>query len=323
MEQQKLEQPVELWNRRLPRLLSRYGMIVVLAVIGFVLAISTSRFLTVANLLTVARQISVNGILAVGVTFVLLTGGVDLSLGSVVALSGVAAAGVGHPDSPPLFVPIMVGIGTGLICGLVNGAIVTLGRVPSFIVTLGMMVAAHGAALRASGGQPIGNLSIPFQRLAAGNIFEIPNPVLILAMLSIVSYIVLRHMRLGRYIYAIGGSEPAANASGVNVKRVKIIAYAVCGACAGLAGVVLTSRTSSGSPVAGAGYELDAITAAVIGGTRLSGGVGGVGGTILGALLLGTINNGQDLLNVGAYSKDIIKGCIIVCAVLFDRRTQL
>jgi ribose/xylose/arabinose/galactoside ABC-type transport system permease subunit len=306
---------------RARRLWQQFGILIALLLIGAILTAATPAFLTTANLINVARQISLNGILAVGVTFVLLTGGVDLSLGSVVALSGVLAASFAHPGEFPVLVPILVGILAGKACGATNGLMVTVGGVAPFIVTLGMMTVARGLALVASGGKPVSNMSPELTGLA-GNVFGLPIPVLILAAVSLLSWIFLANTRLGRYIYAVGGNENAARAAGIDVGRVKMFAYTLCGAMAGLAGVVLAARLTTGQPNAAVAYELDAIAAVVIGGTSLSGGVGGVGGTLLGALLMGVINNGLDLLNVSSYYQQIVKGVIIVGAVWLDRRQK-
>lgn len=295
------------------------SLAIALALLMAGLAGARPAFLYLGNLVNLVRQISINGILAVGVTYVLLTGGVDLSLGSVVALSGVAAASFAHPGQHTLLLPVAMGILAGAACGAANGLVVTRGRVAPFIATLGMMTAARGLALLASGGRPVSNLSAAFDRIGGGDVAAVPAPTLILAAVAIASWIVLRNMRLGRHIYAVGGNENAARASGVHIGRVKMAAYTICGALAGLAGVVLASRITTGQPNAGIGYELDAIAAVVIGGTSLNGGVGGVGGAILGALLIGVINNGLDLLNVSSYYQQVAKGIIIVGAVWLDR----
>jgi ribose/xylose/arabinose/galactoside ABC-type transport system permease subunit len=298
---------------------AQLSLAIALAILMAGLSVARPNFLNIANLINLVRQISINGILAVGVTYVLLTGGVDLSLGSVVALSGVMAAGFAHPNQYTVLVPVLMGIFTGACCGAVNGWGVTRGRVAPFIVTLGMMTAARGLALLASGGRPVSNLGVEFTRIGAGDIASVPVPILIFASVALLSWIFLKNMKLGRHIYAVGGNENAARASGVNVRTVKMIAYTICGSLAGLAGVVLASRITTGQPNAGIGYELDAIAAVVIGGTSLNGGVGGIGGTILGALLMGVINNGLDLLNVSSYYQQIVKGLIIVGAVWLDR----
>ena len=283
------------------------------------LSLARPNFLNVANLINLLRQISINGILAVGVTYVLLTGGVDLSLGSVVALTGVIAAGLAHPGAHTVLVPIAMGVLVGGVCGGVNGWIVTRGRVAPFIATLGMMTAARGLALLASGGRPVSNLSATFTTIGGGDVAAVPVPILIFAAVAIASWVFLRNMRFGRYVYAVGGNEDAARAAGVNVRAVKMIAFTICGALAGVAGVVLAARITTGQPNAGIGYELDAIAAVVIGGTSLSGGVGSISGTVLGALLIGVINNGLDLLNISSYYQQIVKGVIIVGAVWLDR----
>jgi len=297
----------------------RLGLLLALLVIVVILTILRPHFLDSANLINVVRQISINGILALGVTFVLLTAGVDLSLGAVVALAGVVTAHFAHPGDFPLIVPLMMGILAGSACGAVNGTVVTLGRVAPFIATLGMMTAARGLALVLSDGRPVSNMS-PEMKALAGDLWGIPIPAIILAVTALVAWWVLNHTRIGRHVYAVGGNENAARAAGIRVARVKMFAYTVCGALTGLAGVVLAARITTGQPNAGIGYELDAIAAVVIGGTSLSGGVGTIGGTILGALLMGIISNGLDLLNVSPYYQQIVKGLIIVGAVWLDRR---
>jgi inositol transport system permease protein len=253
------------------------------------------------------------------VTHVLLTGGVDLSLGSVVALAGVIAATFAHPGEWPVLVPVMAGVLTGTACGLVNGIVVTKGHIAPFIVTLGMMTVARGLALVVSQGKPVSNLSAGFISLS-GQAWGLPIPILILVLAAAASWVLLSNTRLGRHVYAVGGNELAAHAAGIRVKWVKTFAYTLCGTLAGLAGVVLAARITTGQPNAGIAYELDAIAAAVIGGASLSGGVGTVGGTLLGALLMGVINNGLDLLNVSSYYQQITKGLIIIGAVWLDRR---
>ena len=300
-------------------LLHRFGLLLVIFIVGLALSLLTDTFLSVANFTNVARQISINGILAVGVTFVLLTAGVDLSLGSVVALSGVACATFAHPGDHSVFVPIAVGLLTGAACGLVNGVLVTRGGVAPFIVTLGMMTIARGLALIVSGGRPVADMSNELTALA-GDFLGVPIPVICFAGVAFAAWFFLRNFRLGRHIYAVGGNENAARAAGVPVEKVKLFAYGLCGLLTGLAGVVLAARITTGQPNAGQAYELDAIAAVVIGGTSLAGGVGTITGTLLGVLLIGVINNGLDLMGVSSYYQAVIKGVIIVGAVWLDRR---
>lgn len=295
----------------------KFGLIIALVVICIVLsALRPETFPTWGNLINVARQISINGILAVGVTFVILTGGVDLSLGSLVAFTGVVAAKFG---AAPVLVAVVTGVLAGAACGAVNGAAITLGRVAPFIVTLGMMTIARGLALVVSKGRPVTGMGDAFKNIG-NDVGGVPVPVLLLVVVATCAWIFLSRMRAGRHVYAVGGNERAALAAGIGVRGVNMLAYTVCGALAGLAGVVQAARNTVGQPNAGIGYELDAIAAVVIGGTSLSGGVGGVGGTLLGALLMGVINNGLDLLGVDSYFQQIVKGVIIVGAVLLDRR---
>jgi inositol transport system permease protein len=300
-------------------LLHRFGLLLVILLVGLALSLTTDTFLSVANFTNVARQVSINGIRAVGVTFVLLTAGVDLSLGSVVALSGVACATFAHPGEHVVLFPIAVGLLTGTACGLMNGLLVTRGGVAPFIVTLGMMTIARGLALIVSGGRPVANMSTELTALA-GDFLGIPIPVLCFLGVSIGAWYFLRNFRLGRHIYAVGGNENAARAAGISVDRVKLVAYGLCGLLTGLAGVVLAARITTGQPNAGQAYELDAIAAVVIGGTSLAGGIGTITGTLLGVLLIGIINNGLDLMGVSSYYQAVIKGVIIVGAVWLDRR---
>lgn len=301
--------------------LRRYGLVLAVGLLCLGLAWAKPTFFTAANLVNILRQVSINGLLAVGVTFVLLTGGVDLSLGSVVALTGVVAASLAQPEDGPVVFAVAAGMGAGLGCGLVNGLLVARAGVAPFIATLGMMTAARGLALVLSGGRPVSNLVPGFTALG-GDRWGMPLPALLLAAVTLLAWVFLNRTRWGLHLYAVGSSEAAARAAGVSVSGIKLFAYGLCGALAGLAGVVLAARITAGQPNAGLAYELDAIAAVVIGGTSLSGGVGGVGGTILGVLLLGIINSALDQLNVSAYYQQIIKGAIIVGAVWLDQRAR-
>ena len=300
--------------------LSRYGILIALLVICIILSIATPYFFTVQNLVIVLRQVSVNGILAIGVTFVIIAGGIDLSLGSVVALTGVIAASFAHPGVYPLIVPLLIGLLTGALVGVISGLTITIGRVAPFIVTLGMMTIARGLALVWSDGRPVTNLSPAFNFIGGGDVLYIPVPILLFVLVIIVAYILLNYTTTGRYIYAVGGNEQAARASGIRVNAVKMFAYIMCSGLAALAGIVLAARITTGQPNAGVAYELDAIAAVVIGGTSLLGGRGTVTGTVIGVLIIGVINNGLDLLNVSSYYQQIIKGVIIIGAVLIDRK---
>lgn len=300
--------------------LSKYGIFIAFLGICVLLSLTTPYFFTPQNILIILRQVSINGILAIGVTFVIIAGGIDLSLGSVLALTGVVAASFAHPGTYPLIVPVLLGIGVGILVGAVNGLTITVGRVAPFIVTLGMMTIARGLALVWSNGRPVTNLSPAFNDIGGGDLLYIPVPILLFVLVIIISAVILKYTRTGRYIYAVGGNENAARASGIRINRVKLFAYIICGGLAGLAGIVLAARITTGQPNAGIAYELDAIAAVVIGGTSLMGGRGSIAGTVIGVLIIGVINNGLDLLNVTSYYQQIIKGVIIISAVLLDRK---
>ena len=297
-------------------------------------------FLQPRNLLNIVRQISVMGLIAIGVTMVIITTGIDLSSGSVLALAAVAAASLAqrtdwatakYPGLDlPVIVPILVALIIGAFCGGINGWLIARFKIPAFIATLGMMTIARGFALIYSD-RPVSGLTDTYNFIGQGELLKllpipgqpplgIPIPIIILAVVAVGAHIMLNNTRFGRHIYAIGGNEQAARISGLNVGRIKIGVYMLAGLLSGLAGVVLSSRIGSGQPGLAVGYELDAIAAAVIGGTSLSGGIGTIWGTIVGALIIGVLNNGLDLLNVSAYWQTIVKGSIIVVAVIIDER---
>jgi ribose/xylose/arabinose/galactoside ABC-type transport system permease subunit len=293
------------------------GTVSGLLVLCVALWIATPYFATIDNLLNVVEQSTIVGIIAIGMTFVILTGGIDLSAGSLVALSGVVTAMVLQAGYP-LAIGLLAGLGAGTGAGVINGALVTYGRLPPFIATLGMMSVARGAALVLSDGRPISGFPATLRSLATGRLFGIPFAVLLMLALYAIAHFVLTRTVLGRYAYAIGGNEEAAVLSGVNVRRHKIIVYAIAGASAAICAVVLLARLNSAQPIAGMGYELDAIAAVVIGGTSLLGGSGAVAGTLVGALIMSVLRNGLNLLGVSSYVQQIAIGVVIVVAVLVD-----
>lgn len=303
-------------------LFNKYGILMVFLILFVLLTVITNTFFTSRNLINVLKQVSINGIISVGMMCVLLTGGIDLSVGSIVALSGIVATTFAHPGEYPVIVPVILGILAGAACGVVNGTLVAFLNLPAFIATLGMLSVASGVALVLSKGRPISNLSDQFRYIGGGTILGLPILIYILAAVFLIGYLILSWTKFGRYLYAIGGNEEAAKASGLSVARIKLFVYMISGICAGLAGTVLASRINAGQPNSGEGYELDAIAAVVIGGTSLNGGIGKVSGTILGVLIVGVINNGMDLLNISSYYQKIVKGSIIVLAVLLDRITK-
>jgi len=295
----------------------QFGTLLGLIVLVVVLWILTPYFLTLANLLNIAQQTAINAIIAVGMTFVIITAGIDLSVGSILAFSGVVLASVLQLGFP-LPIAIIIGLAVGLCCGLANGLLITFGRLPPFISTLGMMSVARGAALLYSSGRPISGFSSNFRFLATGEVFHIPMPVIIMIVVYIIAHFVLTKTKLGRYTYAIGGNEEAALLSGINVKLYKAAVYGICGMLSGLAAVILTARLNSAQPIAGIMYELDAIAATVIGGTSLMGGEGTIFGTLIGAFIMGVLRNGLNLLGVSSFIQQIVIGSVIIIAVLVD-----
>ncbi|MDQ0252830.1 ribose transport system permease protein [Evansella vedderi] len=288
-----------------------------------IMTIINDQFFTASNLTNVARQISINAILAVGMTFVILTGGIDLSVGSVMAFTGTIMAGMMLLVGIPPVYAVLIGIALGTVIGYINGMLVAYAKIPAIIVTLAMMEASRGLALLYTGGYPLSGLPQSFTFIGRGYAFGIiPMPVLIMIIVYILAYIILNHLPIGRYIYAIGGNEEAARLSGVKVKRYKILAYLISGVTAAIAGMILTSRLASGQPMAGVGFELDAIAAVVLGGTAIAGGRGHIFGTLLGAMLIGVLSNGLNLMGVSPYVQLVLKGVIIIGAIYYSSWRQ-
>ena len=295
----------------------QFGTLAGLLGLCAVLWILTPHFLTVSNLLNVAQQTAINAVIAVGLTFVIISGGIDLSVGSLVAFSGVVLASLLERGLPlPLAITACLALGLG--CGLVNGALVTRGRLPPFIATLGMMSVARGAALLFTDGRPISGFGDAFRWIATGEILRVPVPVVIMLALYATAHFTLHRTKFGRYVFAIGGNEEAALLSGVPVVFHKTMVYGVGGLLSALASVLLTARLNSAQPIAGLSYELDAIAATVIGGTSLLGGQGSVLGTLVGALIMGVLRNGLNLLGVSSFVQQVVIGAVIILAVLMD-----
>ena len=287
-----------------------------LALIG-ALSLASPYFLTVSNPLTVLEQVSINAIVAVGMTLVIITAGIDLSVGSILAFAGVVMATV-LQHGVPAPVGILVGLGVGLGCGLLNGVLITLGRLPPFIATLGMMSIARGGALLFTDGRPVSGFSDGFRAIATAQVFYIPMPTLIMLGVYVVCHFLLTRTRFGLYAYAMGGNEEATHLSGINVRWHKTLVYGLCGLTSAIAAVILTARLNSAQPIAGMMYELDAIAATVIGGASLMGGQGSLVGTLIGALLMGVLRNGLNLLEVSSFLQQVVIGSVIIVAVLVD-----
>ena len=313
-------------------LISRLAPLFFLITLVIVFGTLKPRFMSQLNLLNVLRQVSITGLIAVGMTYVILTSGIDLSVGSLLALAGVVAAAVAKGGTGSwlrsttgeqgygVTLAALAAIGVGLTGGLIQGTAITRLGVPPFVVTLGGMSAYRGATLLFSGGGPISGFSKDYRYWGQGKILEdIPIPALIFLGFALLAHIVLRYTRYGRHIYAVGANPEAARLSGLNVKLIILSVYVIIGFFCGLAGFVLSSRLNSAEAVAGTGYELTVIASVVIGGTSLFGGEGGIPGTIIGALLIGVLTNGLVLMNVSSYIQQIIIGGIIVLAVAFDR----
>jgi ribose/xylose/arabinose/galactoside ABC-type transport system permease subunit len=311
--------------------LKKYAIIGILLLFVILLSILTrGTFLGPQNLINVIRQVSSIGIIATGMTFVIIINGIDLSVGSIVAVSAVVSTSLAQTPQasvimyPGLQLPVIIAILAGLLCGallgLINGSLIAGFKIAPFIATLGMMTAARGLALIYSSGRPISRLSPPFNFIGQGDFLFLPVPIWILAIVAVAAHVALNFTRFGRHTYAIGGNEQAARVSGISLNKIKVGIFTLSGLCAGLAGIVLASRIGSGNPQLGTGIELDAITAAVIGGTSFNGGVGTIWGTIVGALIIGIINNGLDLLGVSPFMQQVVKGSIIVLAIIIDER---
>ncbi|GAC90578.1 ribose ABC transporter permease [Anoxybacillus flavithermus NBRC 109594] len=304
--------------------IKKLGPLVGLLLLCIVLTFLSDSFFTLDNWLNILRQVSINALIAFGMTFVILTGGIDLSVGSVLALSSAFAAGLMANGMNGIFA-MMIGISAGLAMGALNGVIITKGRVAPFIATLATMTIFRGATLVYTEGRPITGFSdeLTFQMIGRGYFLGIPVPVVLMLVAYVLLYVVLKKTTFGRHTYAIGGNEEATRLSGIRVDRLKIWIYSLTGGLAALAGLILTSRLNSAQPTAGTAYELDAIAAVVLGGTSLSGGRGWIFGTLIGALIIGVLNNGLNLLNVSSFYQQVIKGVVILLAVILDRRKEV
>ncbi|MEJ0034156.1 MAG: ribose ABC transporter permease [Bacteroidota bacterium] len=302
---------------------------IALIILCVIISLLSDKFLTATNAWNVMRQISVNVCISVGMTLVIIAGGIDLSVGSVLALCGAVAAGLLKNGieipSANLYVGFTV-LGTivsalliGSILGVFNGLVITRFKVPSFVATLAMLTIARGLTMLWTGGFPVSGLGETFAWIGTGWFIGIPVPVWISSIIVAIAILIMQKTKLGRYIYAIGGNESAATLSGIDVKKIKVIVYTIAGGLAAAGGLLVTSRLDAAQPNAGTGYELDSIAAVVIGGTSLTGGKGSIGGTVLGAIIIGVLNNGLVLLNVSPFWQQVLKGAVILAAVIIDK----
>ncbi len=302
----------------LRELLQRFGLVISFLILCVVLSFLSDRFLTLSNIVNVLRQSTINGIIAVGMTYVILTAGIDLSVGAVLALSTVVTADL-LQKGVPVPVAVIAGLGLGAGLGVISGLVITKGRVPPFVATLGMMTVARGLALTYSQGRPITGLPDSFRFIGTGSLGPIPMPILIAGLTFILGYILLMRTKVGEYIYALGNNPVAARYAGIATHRYITFVYAVAGLLSALAGMILTARLNSAQPTAALGYEFDAIAAVVVGGTSFAGGEGGLGGTLLGVLVIAVLNNGLNLLNVSSFWQPVVTGVVIALALLLYR----
>ncbi|MCI5972805.1 MAG: ribose ABC transporter permease [Anaerococcus sp.] len=297
------------------------GTIVALIILIVFVSVLNPAFLQVNNLLNLMRQLIINGFIALGMTFVILTGGIDLSVGSTLALTSAIFAGLLQGGMPTILA-ILIALGLGLVLGLVNGILITKGKLAPFIVTLATMTIFRGLTLVYMDGRPIAGPKddFAFQFLGKGQFFGIPFQVILFIIAYLILWILLTKTSYGRKIYAVGGNEKASFISGIKIDKVKILVYVISALMAVLSGLVLTSRLNSAQPTAGSAYEMDAIAAVVLGGTSMTGGSGSLTGTLIGILILGVLNNGLNLLGVSSFYQQIVKGVVILIAVLIDRK---
>ncbi|MGZ9814905.1 ABC transporter permease [Peribacillus simplex] len=299
----------------------KFGPLLALVLLFIVITVLNPSFMEPNNILNLLRQTSINALIAFGMTFIILTGGIDLSVGSILALSSTLMAGMMVSGLDPILA-ILVGILLGAIMGVINGILVSKGKMAPFIVTLATMTIFRGLTLVYTDGKPITGIgdSVMFQMLGRGYFLGVPVPAVVMVIAFLILWFLLHKTSFGRKTYAIGGNERASRISGIKVDRVKVAIYGLAGTMAAIAGAILTSRLNSAQPTAGQSYEMDAIAAVVLGGTSLSGGKGRLFGTLVGVLIIGTLNNGMNLLGVSSFYQQVVKGAVILIAVLLDRK---
>lgn len=308
-------------QKNIKNFLANYGIIFVLIILFVFFSITTPNFLTSGNIFNILRQVSIVGITAVGMTFVLIAGGIDLSVGAIIGVSGVGAAQLMLTGVPSLLACIIM-LAICTIIGLINGFFINELKIPPLITTLGTMTSLRGLAYIITGGLPVFGFDPSFAKLGQGYIWIVPIPVIVMAIVFVLGMLFLNKTRFGRYIYGVGGNEEATRLSGINIKRIKYLVYSVCGFLSGLSGLLLLSRTNSGQPKGGLGYEMDIITGVVLGGVSISGGEGRLGFVVIGVLIMGVLTNGMIMLNINDYVQQLIKGLVLIAAVALDRFVQ-
>ena len=306
----------------LVELLRRYSVLIILIGIAAIFALGSEKFLTASNLLNIALQTSIIAIVAMGMTFTSLTAGIDLSVGSVMALSGALAAGLAVRQELGTYTAITLALAGGGLLGLINGLLIVKGKMPPFVATLAMLAVARGLTLVYTDGRPISGIDERFIFLGNGEVLGVPLPVIFMILAFIIAFIVLRYTRFGMYVYATGGNEEISRLAGIQTARITVGVYVISGLTAALGGILLAARLWSAQPNAAAGWELDAIAAPVLGGISLFGGVGSVTGTVMGAFILGILSNGLNLMGVQSFYQQIIKGVVLILAVMLDLFTK-
>ncbi len=298
--------------------LRRSSVFLILLLIGLVFSLGSSEFLTPSNLINVALQTSIIAIVAIGMTFTILTAGIDLSVGSLMALSGALAAGLAVRLGWGTYAGIAAALAAGVVLGAVNGLLIVRGGMPPFVATLAMLAVARGLTLVYTQGRPIAGIGEDFIFWGTGRWLGVPLPVILLVVIAVVAHVVTRFTRFGVYVYATGGNEEPTRLAGISPDRIKLAVYMISGFTAALGGVLLTARLWSAQPNAATGWELDAIAAPVLGGTSLFGGVGSIGGAVVGAFIIGVMSNGLNLMGVPSYYQQVIKGVVFILAVMLD-----
>ena len=308
-------------NNKAVIVLLNYGIIVAFLLMIVIFSIASHNFLTTNTAFTILKQVSITGIISIGMTLVLLTGGIDLSVGSIAGVTAVTAAICLKNFELPILLTCIIALLLAIVYGAISGVCVTKMNMPPFIATLGVQTSLRGLAYIVTGGLPVYGFTKAFSRFAAA-LFGIPLQVLLAVVLFVIFIIMLTKTTLGRYLYGVGGNEEASRLSGVNVTNIKIMAYSISGFLSGIAGLVLLSKTSSGQPSSGSGYEMDAITAAVIGGVSLSGGEGRLSMVIIGVLLMGTLQTGMIMCGINDYVQQLVKGIVLIAAVAYSQFSQ-
>lgn len=303
------------------KVLRQFGLVFVALFIVVFMSFKSEVFLTSQNIINILRQISINGILAVGMTFVILTGGIDLSVGSVVAITGVIVGSL-LQNGTNWFVASIAALAISIICGIINGWLISYIGFQPFIATLSTMTIGRGFAQVYSDGKPYMITDPSFKAIGQGYFMNIPIPIILLVIFCIIGLIILQTTTFGRYVFAIGGNMSAAKLSGVRTQRVQLLVYVMSSVCAWMVGLILAARISSGQPTAGESYEMDAIAATAIGGTSMNGGIGSLTGTITGFVILGLLQNSMNLMNINSFWQQIVKGLLIIIAVFLDMRTK-